>query len=183
MSEMTREEAIKRIEKMVEGDDELGCLFIRKDIEALNMAISALSAEGEEKCKDCITNYQRLKKEWHKLVKLTYPIFEEYSKLKKQQSGSAEGEYIKKEDALNKVEELKKIHFDRVVVLNKVSDGLNGLPTYSFPDREKGEWKKIWRDDCECSEYVCSKCDCGEDYVTDFCPNCGADMRGDKAND
>ena len=28
---------------MVEDDDELGCLFIRKDIEALNMAISALS--------------------------------------------------------------------------------------------------------------------------------------------
>ena len=46
---------------------------------------------------------------------------------------SAEGEYIKKEDALNKVEELKKIHFDRVVVLNKVSDGLNGLLTYSIP--------------------------------------------------
>ena len=40
--QMTKEEAIKRIEKMVEDDDELGCLFIRKDIEALNMAISAL---------------------------------------------------------------------------------------------------------------------------------------------
>ena len=44
---MNREEAIKRIEKMVEDDDELGCLFIRKDIEALKVAISALSAEGE----------------------------------------------------------------------------------------------------------------------------------------
>ncbi len=40
-----KEEAIKRIEKMVEDDDELGCLFIRKDIEALNMAISALKGE------------------------------------------------------------------------------------------------------------------------------------------
>lgn len=41
----------------------------------------------------------------------------------------------------------------------------------------KGKWEKIWRTDCECSEYVCSKCGCGEDYWTDFCPNCGADMR------
>lgn len=40
-------------------------------------------------------------------------------------------------------------------------------------------WEKIWRTDCECSEYVCSKCGCGEDYQTDFCPNCGADMRGE----
>ena len=38
------------------------------------------------------------------------------------------------------IEELKKIHFDRVVVLNKVSDRLNGLQSYSFPEREKGEW-------------------------------------------
>ena len=45
---MTREEAIKRIEKMVEDDDELGCLFIRKDIEALDMAISALSENKGE---------------------------------------------------------------------------------------------------------------------------------------
>ena len=44
----------------------------------------------------------------------------------------------------------------------------------------KGKWEKIWRTDCECSEYVCSKCGCGEDYWTNFCPNCGADMRGGK---
>ena len=43
----------------------------------------------------------------------------------------------------------------------------------------KGKWEKIWRTDAECSEYICSKCDCGEDYPTDFCPNCGADMRGE----
>ena len=133
---MNREEAIKRIEKMVEDDDELGCLFIRKDIEALKVAISALSAEGE---------------------------------------------YIKKEDALNKVEELKKIHFDRVVVLNKVSDGLNGLPTYSFPDREKGEW--ISREGTgECfpfwERHKCSKCGKYGEGTFNFCPNCGADMRG-----
>ncbi len=44
----------------------------------------------------------------------------------------------------------------------------------------KGKWEKIWRTDCERSEYVCSKCGCGEDFLTDFCPNCGADMRGYK---
>lgn len=39
---MDKEEAIKRFEQMVEDDGELGCLLVSKDIEALNMAISAL---------------------------------------------------------------------------------------------------------------------------------------------
>lgn len=45
------------------------------------------------------------------------------------------------------------------------------------PVENKGKWEKIWRTDCESSEYVCSQCGCGEDYWTNFCPNCGADMR------
>lgn len=49
-----------------------------------------------------------------------------------------------------------------------------------YPDfKNKGKWEKIWRTDCMCLEYVCSKCGNGEDYQTDFCPNCGADMRGE----
>lgn len=64
--------------------------------------------------------------------------------------------------------------------------GLNHTPTEEDIQRyieaapsveNKGKWEKIWRTDCECSEYVCSKCGCGEDFLTDFCPNCGADMR------
>lgn len=83
---------------------------------------------------------------------------------------AAPGEYIRKAD-------MEKILYSTNNAV-RIGELFTELPTYSFPDREKGEWKKIWRDDCGFSEYVCSKCDCGEDYVTDFCPNCGADMRG-----
>ena len=139
MSEMTREEAIKRIEKMVEGDDELGCLFIRKDIEALNMAISALSAEGE---------------------------------------------YIKKEDTIEYLNDLFGEMYH--VSFGNVLQSIDSLPTYSFPDREKGEW--ISREGTgECfpfwERHKCSKCGKYGEGTFNFCPNCGADMRGDKAND
>ena len=62
-------------------------------------------------------------------------------------------------------------------VPDSVYHEINKLHDFSA-DREKGKWEKIWRTDCERSEYMCSKCGCGEDYYTDFCPNCGADMRG-----
>ena len=51
---------------------------------------------------------------------------------------SAEGEYIKKEDALAELDKWDwqelylPIHFKENI--------LDELPTYSFPDREKGEW-------------------------------------------
>lgn len=38
---------------------------------------------------------------------------------------------------------------------------------------KRGEWGKRAYDRLQCS--YCGKC---EDVATDFCPNCGADMRG-----
>lgn len=71
------------------------------------------------------------------------------------------------------------------IILGGVSTDTNADKEYvcglidNLPSAEnKGEWEKIWRTDNMCSEYVCSKCGCGEDYCTEFCPNCGADMRG-----
>ena len=55
---MDKEEAIKRFEQMVEDDGELGCLLVSKDIEALDMAISALSENKGEWIKYCITPIQ-----------------------------------------------------------------------------------------------------------------------------
>ena len=92
---------------------------------------------------------------------------------------STEGEYIKKSELLQHVttEELSDYKDCDVIHAEEIDE----LTTYSFPDsaENKGKWEKIWRTDCERSEYVCSKCGCGEDLLTDFCPNCGADMRGE----
>ena len=90
---------------------------------------------------------------------------------------SAEGEYIKKEDALDKiVEQLPQRAY------MKYQKAIDSLPTYSFPEREKGEWIKhpTFHEDFDC--WVCNKCGeeiSGHENKTNFCPNCGADMRGD----
>lgn len=89
------------------------------------------------------------------------------------------GEYIKKEDLMAKVvtETLSDYTEDDVIYV----DVINQLPTYSFPDREKGEWVLGGYDDLY---WVCDKCGykMHEYYhkpTEHFCPNCGADMRGE----
>lgn len=109
-------------------------------------------------------------------------IFEEKSDV-------PEGEYIKKEDALKKAEEWIDRTFSFGGALNKFKEFENfenfmgELPTYSVPEREKGEWiEKV--DDYgtyKCVDgYHCSICHGYNDYKENFCPNCGADMRGGK---
>ena len=44
------------------------------------------------------------------------------------------------------------------------------------PERPKGRWVEI---KYEWFPYKCNLCRCGSDMETDFCPNCGADMRGE----
>ena len=50
-----------------------------------------------------------------------------------------------------------------------------GCPNGSEPKR--GEWIYKFRDSGN-EEYKCSKCGYPEAYAPNFCPNCGADMRG-----
>ena len=63
---------------------------------------------------------------------------------------------------------------------------IESLPS-AQPERKKGEWiitktERGWN----CAEYptevTCSNCNYIEDYqkALDFCPNCGADMRGEE---
>ena len=58
---------------------------------------------------------------------------------------SAEGEYIKKEDAIN-LTWREPTYTDPLNVLTEVRDGLNELPTYSFPDKENDYMKAVRRD-------------------------------------
>ena len=56
----------------------------------------------------------------------------------------------------------------------------NGIPFDSFPEREKGEW--IYEGDEISGVFKCSNCGEGSEIPDfehfNFCPNCGADMRG-----
>ena len=72
------------------------------------------------------------------------------------------------------LDELEKWDWQELYLPNHFKQILDNVPSVE----NKGKWEKIWRTDAEHSEYICSKCECGEDYPTDFCPNCGADMRG-----
>ena len=131
---------------------------------ALDMAISALSAEPT-----CMIEKSNFSQEQYKAdLQCAYDCGKA--------SVSAEGEYIKKEDILN---ELGDTNMD--ILTDEVKEIVNGLPTYSFPDREKGEW--ISREGTgECfpfwERHKCSKCGKYGEGTFNFCPNCGADMRG-----
>ena len=60
---------------------------------------------------------------------------------------------------------------------------LLSFETKSVPEREKGEWIEVNYGSYEMPDihYQCSCCDEAEDDdYYDFCPNCGADMRGGK---
>jgi hypothetical protein len=56
-----------------------------------------------------------------------------------------------------------------------ICEMIQNFPTIE-PEREKGKWIKLYRgtiaEGLHCS--VCGK----HGYRSDFCPNCGADMRG-----
>lgn len=65
----------------------------------------------------------------------------------------------------------------RVDEMDKCIAEVINAPTIE-PEREKGEWIKLYRgtiaEGLHCS--VCGK----HGYRSDFCPNCGADMRGER---
>lgn len=91
------------------------------------------------------------------------------------------GDAISRQAVLDAIEELKKIHFDRVVVLNKVRDRVLDLPSVN-PQEKTGKWIK----DNPFLKPYCSECgkSCiglhGFDYtVSEYCPNCGARMESE----
>ena len=92
-------------------------------------------------------------------------------------------DYISREQALAEVEELKKIHFDRAFVLSKVSDRIEQIPSADVRENIHGEWEEVtdYKDDNVYQWHIiCSVCRQRGMFESDkFCPNCGADMRGE----
>lgn len=67
---------------------------------------------------------------------------------------------------------------------NTVKRILNNLPS-AQPERKRGEWIPVTNGR---GGFECSKChdyapsyQNGDDYLSHYCPNCGADMRGGKS--
>lgn len=65
-----------------------------------------------------------------------------------------------------------------------VEDLIENAPTIE-PERKRGEWKHPYHYGLALPEHQCSVCGEWEfsDTESNFCPNCGADMRGDKNDD
>ena len=95
---------------------------------------------------------------------------------------------ISRQAMLDGIDKLIKIHFDRTVVLYKARKVAEDLPS-AQPERKTGHWVEIGDepyDEWECD--VCgfvidgSGCIDPEEYrdVYRFCPNCGADMKGEQ---
>ena len=97
------------------------------------------------------------------------------------------------EDCISKTELLARIDAERKHLLDIKMDGAEHIVVHHarriiedmpsvYPTRPKGKWIDIDWDDYEESGWGYIKCsNCGIDQydVTDFCPKCGADMRGD----
>lgn len=56
----------------------------------------------------------------------------------------------------------------------------NGVAYTMQPEQKKGEWLYSRTEMAGVGFFICSACGEDEYSATDFCPNCGADMRGDQ---
>ena len=98
---------------------------------------------------------------------------------------------IRREDVIGMLKELEVVESDNftktdpvtMMIVATIADCIEGiveLPS-AEPERKRGEWivhdYALGRERYECSECK-GRCDLGYD----FCPNCGADMRGGNEN-
>ena len=97
---------------------------------------------------------------------------------------------ISRQEMLDGIDNLIKIHFDRTVVLYKARKVAEDLPSIQ-PERKTGRWIESNPQDSKlCRLMTCSEC--GKAYIVNinvpyedwteahkFCIECGADMRGE----
>lgn len=66
--------------------------------------------------------------------------------------------------------------------LDSVLRGIDNAPAADVRPVVRGEWLPFGKRGIYGMMYACSSCRAKYDGKTNFCPNCGADMREDKAN-
>lgn len=78
--------------------------------------------------------------------------------------------YIERDKLINELQHLPEQ--ERLEFMG-VYDCVKTTPTADVVEIKHGEWNRTT------SDYECSKCNYPMDYITPYCPYCGADMRGD----
>ena len=63
----------------------------------------------------------------------------------------------------------------KIKVLITFADKVNRMPT--IEERKRGKWLET--DSHEPCWYKCDQCGRLHDFLDNYCPNCGADMRGE----
>lgn len=88
-------------------------------------------------------------------------------------------EYISKKEVLDFLATIQQEIEDGYGFDYKVwKRNVEGLPTVEIADRPQGEW--IYNGNfCGLNHHKCSLCGEEEFRMSDYCPNCGADMRGE----
>ena len=93
-----------------------------------------------------------------------------------------------KDEYIEKAEVIKKLCLETAEwYLSPTIKLLKGIPAADVQPIRHGHWDYSEKENGECAWYFCSECDSpaeqlytDEPLLSEFCPHCGADMRGDK---
>ena len=97
-------------------------------------------------------------------------------------------------DADTIINEMNKVFFSDEMAEFRINYGSNGVRDYILTYIKhlhpadvkpiiRGELISCENDDLKISNYCCNKCGYYQDDKSNFCPNCGADMRKENTND
>ena len=92
-------------------------------------------------------------------------------------------EYIKRDAVLQIISDAPRFYLNDMIRADAMRDHVKRLPAADVRENVIGKWiiyNELVSDMCVCSE--CERYFIGSDdkYDYNFCPNCGADMRGEE---
>ena len=91
-------------------------------------------------------------------------------------------DYISRQAAIEAVEKCQQYKVskeDYAVDFAEVKTEMMMLPTADVRENVRGEWKVFCDDKGVVEDCYCNQCGFNSVIGGNFCPNCGADMRGD----